>query len=682
MARGRGEAANSLQEGGHIARHSSHARTAMLHQDNASIWPSGSSSVRSRKQTAKSQLEKGEEQMPYAVPRVVANVVILPGSEQQYYQPIPGWEHLYPPIGDLPVAPPPPPEYRKISTPGDGHDEVSPTTPDRNDGDEAITCQTPQKTPKATSTKLPPSPPPKFRKRKRSSLRPVSHEKLKLESKPRGQPDDDDDERGRYSAPASKTAEMRAFSIGDTVRLQHFYAARLKELTMKPVRNIVTEWIKALEPDRMRKYGRYHRKYPPQMPPDSQPAWWPDNVLYNEPAHLNKHELTPLAVDIMLIHRRKDERAGKPRAGWIARLKTIAEYNVTQSPAEAISSAKSAEYCLFMKNRALQILTDMFDVAQSHEDYLAQYNLYEGSGAKDPKRSPQHSWSPAPKPPRKSKKRSFRSKLRPGDLSKQDESSDDLGDETEVDDTLCMSTANSSFQTVSPYDEDEDNKSDTIKADTESLTEVASPLDQSVFSPTSMHRHHHHQHATPVAPMVSPSATVYQSTPPAPQPSIHADPEVSGLVNNGQAFSSAPATNPMFDPSMTYLNMGETPNLGTGTGQGHATTQLPQVVTSYINYGLQPVEDAANSFAPPLQLSYNTDPHQDGWWVPPQNQHLAFGNPYCQSQLPTQQAYSIEPNSNFANYATVSSLKYVHPGTLDMSEVPRNDQNTMHGLPQ
>ena len=58
---------------------------------------------------------------------------------------------------------------------------------------------------------------------------------------------------------------------------------------------------------------------------------------------LTQPELTPLAVDIMLIHRRKDERAGKPRAGWIARLKTIAEYNVTQSPAEAISSAKSAE---------------------------------------------------------------------------------------------------------------------------------------------------------------------------------------------------------------------------------------------------------------------------------------------------------------------------------------------------
>ena len=76
--------------------------------------------------------------------------------------------------------------------------------------------------------------------------------------------------------------------MGDIKGLKTFFRHRIEELTMKPVRGMVTTWIKQLEPRRQGGYGPYHRKKPSEMPPDATPPWWPQDVPYIEPAHLNR----------------------------------------------------------------------------------------------------------------------------------------------------------------------------------------------------------------------------------------------------------------------------------------------------------------------------------------------------------------------------------------------------------
>lgn len=57
---------------------------------------------------------------------------------------------------------------------------------------------------------------------------------------------------------------------------------------MKPLRPIVTAWIKQLEPRRLGAYGPYHKQLPSQQPPECTPPWWPGDVPYEEPSHLDK----------------------------------------------------------------------------------------------------------------------------------------------------------------------------------------------------------------------------------------------------------------------------------------------------------------------------------------------------------------------------------------------------------
>lgn len=84
------------------------------------------------------------------------------------------------------------------------------------------------------------------------------------------------------------TESSRTFHIGDIKALQIFFRQRIDELTMKPVRGMVTSWVKQLEPKRKGGYGPYHKMLPSDAPDDATPPWWPRNVPYIEPAHLDK----------------------------------------------------------------------------------------------------------------------------------------------------------------------------------------------------------------------------------------------------------------------------------------------------------------------------------------------------------------------------------------------------------
>ncbi|KAJ4353878.1 uncharacterized protein N0V89_005608 [Didymosphaeria variabile] len=164
--------------------------------------------------------------------------------------------------------------------------------------------------------------------------------------------------------PTAKVRPPETFSIGDVESLQAFYAARFRELTMKPMRDVVTAWVKRLEPRRQKKYGPYQR-YEYNDDSDGRldrkksikPPWWPTAVPYVEPSHLKLQHLVPLAVDMMMIHRRIDEEAGKRKyPSWISKLETDATYLVSSKDTEHFSSSRGARYNEAMKKRALEVI--------------------------------------------------------------------------------------------------------------------------------------------------------------------------------------------------------------------------------------------------------------------------------------------------------------------------------------
>jgi hypothetical protein len=89
------------------------------------------------------------------------------------------------------------------------------------------------------------------------------------------------------------TEHSHTFYIGDVDELTRFFRRRLDELTMRPLRPIVTAWIKQLEPKRLSQYGPYHKKLPKDQPPECTPPWWPHTVPYEEPSHLDKTGESP-----------------------------------------------------------------------------------------------------------------------------------------------------------------------------------------------------------------------------------------------------------------------------------------------------------------------------------------------------------------------------------------------------
>jgi hypothetical protein len=85
-----------------------------------------------------------------------------------------------------------------------------------------------------------------------------------------------------------KKPEKTVFTlhIGEEETTKHFYRTRLREIGLKALRQIVTEWVKIIEPNRLRLYGPYHKKIPSISDPARSPPWWSQDVPYEEPAHL------------------------------------------------------------------------------------------------------------------------------------------------------------------------------------------------------------------------------------------------------------------------------------------------------------------------------------------------------------------------------------------------------------
>jgi hypothetical protein len=100
--------------------------------------------------------------------------------------------------------------------------------------------------------------------------------------------EEEDDERYDDNDLTVPTVKSHTFYIGDVEELKRFFRRRLDELTMKPVRPIVTAWVKLLEPKRLTRFGPYHKKLPREQPPECTPPWWPQDVPYEEPSHLDK----------------------------------------------------------------------------------------------------------------------------------------------------------------------------------------------------------------------------------------------------------------------------------------------------------------------------------------------------------------------------------------------------------
>lgn len=243
------------------------------------------------------------------------------------------------------------------------------------------------------------------------------------------------------------------FYIGDIDKLSKFFRRRFEELTMKPLRPIVTAWIKALEPSRLGSYGPYHKTLPKDQKPECTPAWWPADVRYEEPSHLNKTSkwhlnlswssakivlvgLLKVAVELMLQHRTIDE-SKRRKGSWVAKLQQAALYAVETTAPDKFSSSKGPAFSEAMRHRALkEILPSLFDIAQSHEDHLAQYDLYEGSGNSDPGNGRSCTWQLASMPPRKILARKRSGKRRVASSLKHVMNDERSGDETEVDDTI------------------------------------------------------------------------------------------------------------------------------------------------------------------------------------------------------------------------------------------------------
>lgn len=346
--------------------------------------------------------------MPTPIAQGVWKVTAPDGREELTYQPIPGFEHLWHGQGQgQPHTPTPPSGQPTVIT------AAHPSVP----------CQLQQ--PHVARRKS--------LKRSRSETRKLAQEQSHAHL------DDDEDDDGCDPEDRSPPEKAHTFYIGDFDELCKFFRRRLEELTMKPLRPIVTAWIKQLEPRRLGSYGPYHKKMPSQRPPECTPEWWPRDVRYEEPSHLDKAGLLKVAVTMMLQHRAIDEP--KRKGSWVAKLQQAAQYAIETTPPEQFSSSKGSGFSERMRDRALnEIMPSLFSIAQIYEDHLARNNLYEGSGNVDTREGTMCTWQPVSRPPRQSTFNRKRAKVQ-SRASRRNAVSDEnfSGDETEVDESVANS---------------------------------------------------------------------------------------------------------------------------------------------------------------------------------------------------------------------------------------------------
>ncbi|KAJ4286953.1 hypothetical protein N0V90_012833 [Kalmusia sp. IMI 367209] len=167
-----------------------------------------------------------------------------------------------------------------------------------------------------------------------------------------------------------------SFDFGDIKGLRHFLFTRFKEVTLKPLRYIVTAWIHWIQPNRRKIYGAYNSRTNKHESSEL-PPWWPTTVPYDEPTRLRVQDLALLATEITLVNHGSNvyENQG---TSWINELQIIA--NETIRSMDTMSLAIHEEYEGAMKSLVMEkILPSLFGVAIAHEKYFACNNPGEGS---------------------------------------------------------------------------------------------------------------------------------------------------------------------------------------------------------------------------------------------------------------------------------------------------------------
>jgi hypothetical protein len=196
----------------------------------------------------------------------IAKIVMADGHEKFIYEPIPGLEHLF--------------REPRITGAAKSHTLGRAQSVPLTTSNLLIQAGMPRHAPKrsqstAVGTLTNRSAP---LKRRRSSVRQRDLEPLD------GKDEDGEEDESREVV----KGKSNTFYIGDIEGLQRFMRQRFNELTMKPLRGIITNWIRLLEPRRLGEYGKYHEMLPSQMPEDATPPWWPKTIIYKEPSHLRK----------------------------------------------------------------------------------------------------------------------------------------------------------------------------------------------------------------------------------------------------------------------------------------------------------------------------------------------------------------------------------------------------------
>jgi hypothetical protein len=230
---------------------------------------------------------------------------VAPDGRVEYiYTPIGGFEHLFkvpqtpqgpkeaPSFAPLSNTPLPASQVRQPQTPGKSASYCDISRPlsatgsfqhqsARIDSPKRQGIKTPRKAKLPARKAAPKTARRNVLKRSRSVAQDLSHPS-------RPQQTSDEDGNDHDDETMVQTESSRTFHVGDIKALKTFLRYRIDELTMKPVRGMVTAWLRQLEPKRKGGYGPYHKMLPCDAPADATPPWWPHNVPYVEPAHLDK----------------------------------------------------------------------------------------------------------------------------------------------------------------------------------------------------------------------------------------------------------------------------------------------------------------------------------------------------------------------------------------------------------
>ncbi|KAF2788123.1 hypothetical protein K505DRAFT_342363 [Melanomma pulvis-pyrius CBS 109.77] len=229
--------------------------------------------------------------------------------------------------------------------------------------------------------------------RTRSAPKPKSQRRSRVKGRFHAEEDND-------NSVSVSTVSTHDLYLGDCEGMAFFYQTRCHEVNQTFLKQVVTRWLLALDRHRKRRYSSYTKKLPTEMPEGSTPPWWPRDIPYIEPSHLAEKYLLPFAVDLLLIHRRSDKLKRDMYPSWMLELKKHVDYVISTSSANIFSTSKDPAYMEAMKVLTVKVMHDLFQAAQSHEDHLAQYTLYEEMGNEDNGNGKYFTWSPISRPPK------------------------------------------------------------------------------------------------------------------------------------------------------------------------------------------------------------------------------------------------------------------------------------------